>query len=87
MTLDGKVATQTGDSKWISGESTRALAHRWRATVDAVVVGIGTALADDPQLTARVEGVPHQPRAGRLRLDGAPAAGLQARRARRPSCR
>jgi diaminohydroxyphosphoribosylaminopyrimidine deaminase/5-amino-6-(5-phosphoribosylamino)uracil reductase len=53
MTLDGKVATRTGDSKWISSEASRALAHRWRASVDAVVVGIGTALADDPQLTAR----------------------------------
>jgi len=58
MTLDGKVATRTGDSKWISGEASRELAHRWRASVDAVVVGIGTALADDPQLTARPEGVP-----------------------------
>jgi diaminohydroxyphosphoribosylaminopyrimidine deaminase/5-amino-6-(5-phosphoribosylamino)uracil reductase len=56
MTLDGKVATRTGDSKWISGEDSRELAHRWRASVDAVVVGIGTALADDPQLTARPEG-------------------------------
>src|ERR1700724_4652305 len=45
MTLDGKVATRTGDSKWISGEDSRALAHRSRASVDAVVVGIGTALA------------------------------------------
>ncbi|MCW3004207.1 MAG: ribD [Conexibacter sp.] len=53
MTLDGKVATRTGDSKWISSEASRALAHRWRASVDAVVVDIGTALADDPQLTAR----------------------------------
>jgi len=57
MTLDGKVATRTGDSKWISGEASRELAHRWRASVDAVVVGIGTALADDPQLTARPEGM------------------------------
>jgi diaminohydroxyphosphoribosylaminopyrimidine deaminase / 5-amino-6-(5-phosphoribosylamino)uracil reductase len=57
MTLDGKVATRTGDSKWISGEDSRNLAHRWRASVDAVVVGIGTALADDPQLTARPEGL------------------------------
>jgi diaminohydroxyphosphoribosylaminopyrimidine deaminase/5-amino-6-(5-phosphoribosylamino)uracil reductase len=62
MTLDGKVATPTGDSKWISGDSSRELAHRWRATVDAVAVGIGTALADDPQLTARVVGVHRQPR-------------------------
>src|SRR5436190_10242103 len=76
MTLDGKVATRTGDSKWISGELSRARAHRWRAESDAVAVGIGTALADDPLLTARVEGVPRQPRRvifdaeARLPLDG-----------------
>jgi diaminohydroxyphosphoribosylaminopyrimidine deaminase/5-amino-6-(5-phosphoribosylamino)uracil reductase len=62
MTLDGKVATRTGDSKWISGVDSRELAHRWRASVDAVVVGIGTALADDPQLTARIDHVVRQPR-------------------------
>jgi diaminohydroxyphosphoribosylaminopyrimidine deaminase/5-amino-6-(5-phosphoribosylamino)uracil reductase len=62
MTLDGKVATRTGDSQWISDSSSRARAHRWRASVDAVAVGIGTALADDPQLTARVDGVCQQPR-------------------------
>lgn len=62
MTLDGKVATATGDSKWISSEGSRELAHLWRSTVDAVVVGIGTALADDPQLTARIGGVTRQPR-------------------------
>ena len=62
MTLDGKVATRTGDSKWISGEDSRRLSHHWRAEVDAVVVGIGTALTDDPQLTARIEGVTRQPR-------------------------
>ncbi len=61
MTLDGKVATRTGDSQWISGEDSRQLAHRWRAAVDAVVVGIGTALADDPQLTARPDGLPAEP--------------------------
>jgi diaminohydroxyphosphoribosylaminopyrimidine deaminase/5-amino-6-(5-phosphoribosylamino)uracil reductase len=61
MTLDGKVATRAGDSQWISGDASRALAHRWRASVDAVVVGIGTALADDPQLTARPEGTPFDP--------------------------
>jgi diaminohydroxyphosphoribosylaminopyrimidine deaminase / 5-amino-6-(5-phosphoribosylamino)uracil reductase len=62
MTLDGKVATRTGDSKWISNELSRARAHRWRAESDAVAVGIGTALADDPQLTARIPGVHRQPR-------------------------
>jgi diaminohydroxyphosphoribosylaminopyrimidine deaminase/5-amino-6-(5-phosphoribosylamino)uracil reductase len=68
MSLDGKVATRNGDSKWISGESSRALAHEWRSRSDAVAVGIGTALADDPQLTARIGGsdsedlAEHQPR-------------------------
>jgi diaminohydroxyphosphoribosylaminopyrimidine deaminase/5-amino-6-(5-phosphoribosylamino)uracil reductase len=61
MTLDGKVATRTGDSQWISGEHSREMAHRWRASVDAVVVGIGTALADDPRLTARPDGLPAEP--------------------------
>jgi diaminohydroxyphosphoribosylaminopyrimidine deaminase/5-amino-6-(5-phosphoribosylamino)uracil reductase len=62
MTLDGKVATRAGDSKWISSGSSRELGHRWRADCDAVVVGIGTALADDPQLTARIPDVARQPR-------------------------
>jgi diaminohydroxyphosphoribosylaminopyrimidine deaminase/5-amino-6-(5-phosphoribosylamino)uracil reductase len=62
MTLDGKVATHGGDSKWISGEQSRLRAHYWRAECDAVAVGIGTALADDPMLTARIEGVQRQPR-------------------------
>jgi diaminohydroxyphosphoribosylaminopyrimidine deaminase / 5-amino-6-(5-phosphoribosylamino)uracil reductase len=62
MTLDGKVATVRGDSQWISGEASRARAHRWRAESDAVAVGIGTALLDDPRLTARIDGVARQPR-------------------------
>jgi diaminohydroxyphosphoribosylaminopyrimidine deaminase/5-amino-6-(5-phosphoribosylamino)uracil reductase len=61
MSLDGKVATQTGDSKWISNEASRELVHRWRGEVDAICIGIGTALADDPLLTARIEGVMRQP--------------------------
>lgn len=51
--LDGRVATAGGDSKWISGESSRSLVHRWRAEADAICVGIGTVLSDDPLLTAR----------------------------------
>jgi diaminohydroxyphosphoribosylaminopyrimidine deaminase/5-amino-6-(5-phosphoribosylamino)uracil reductase len=62
MTLDGRVATAGGDSKWISSAASRALAHHWRAECDAVAIGIGTALTDDPQLTARVKGVHRQPR-------------------------
>jgi diaminohydroxyphosphoribosylaminopyrimidine deaminase/5-amino-6-(5-phosphoribosylamino)uracil reductase len=61
MTLDGKVATSSGDSKWISGPESRARVHRWRSELDAVAVGIGTATADDPELTARVEAVHRQP--------------------------
>jgi diaminohydroxyphosphoribosylaminopyrimidine deaminase/5-amino-6-(5-phosphoribosylamino)uracil reductase len=62
MTLDGKVATRSGDSKWISSPASRERGHQWRAQCDAVVVGIGTALADDPQLTARIRGADSQPR-------------------------
>ncbi len=62
MTLDGKVATASGDSKWISSEASRERAHRWREEADAVAVGIGTALADDPLLTARAPGAVRQPR-------------------------
>ena len=53
MSLDGKIATRTGDSKWISGEKARRAVHRLRATSDAIMVGINTVLADDPRLTAR----------------------------------
>lgn len=56
MTLDGKIATHTGDSQWISGEASRAVVHRFRGQVDAIIVGRGTADADDPLLTARPPG-------------------------------
>jgi len=53
MSLDGQTTTRPGDSPWISGERSRELVHRWRAESDAIAVGIGTVLADDPLLTAR----------------------------------
>jgi diaminohydroxyphosphoribosylaminopyrimidine deaminase/5-amino-6-(5-phosphoribosylamino)uracil reductase len=54
MSLDGQTSTGSADSPWISGDSSRAMVHRWRAESDAIAVGIGTVLADDPLLTARL---------------------------------
>jgi diaminohydroxyphosphoribosylaminopyrimidine deaminase/5-amino-6-(5-phosphoribosylamino)uracil reductase len=54
--LDGKIATSSGDSHWISGEESRKIVHRLRNQVDAVLVGSGTVIADDPKLTCRIAG-------------------------------
>ena len=72
-TIDGKIATKDGISKWITGKEARALGHQFRSMHDAVMVGSGTAIADNPQLTSRLSGVANKDRPrivvdGRLRL-------------------
>lgn len=57
-TLDGRIATRTGESKWITGEVARNDVHMWRRLFPAIAVGAGTVITDDPSLTARVEGAP-----------------------------
>jgi diaminohydroxyphosphoribosylaminopyrimidine deaminase/5-amino-6-(5-phosphoribosylamino)uracil reductase len=70
MTLDGKMATRAGDSKWITGERARVCARTLRRSHDVVMVGIGTVLADDPLLTARdARGRPHRCQPVRVVVD------------------
>ncbi len=56
LSLDGRIAAASGDSQWISSPASRALVHRWRSEADAVMVGAGTVLADNPRLTCRIAG-------------------------------
>ncbi len=71
VSLDGFTATSAGDSKWISSAGSRALVHVWRHEADAVAIGIATALADDPLLTARDPGVPDPRQPARVVFDSA----------------
>lgn len=66
--LDGRIATATGESRWITGDQSREQVHRLRAEHDAVVVGVETALADDPELTVRLPDC-HGPQPARVVLD------------------
>ncbi len=76
MSLDGRVATAAGESRWISSEASRGIVHQLRGRMDGILCGIGTALADDPLLTARPAG-PRQPL--RIVLDGTARLPLESR--------
>ena len=78
--LDGKIATRTGDSQWISGKEAREKSHELRGQVDAILVGAGTVIADDPQLTARHhDGTPKPRQPLRIALDSSGRIPLTAR--------
>ncbi len=80
MTLDGRTASRTGDSRWISGEQSRLIVHRLRGRVDAILVGTGTLRTDDPSLTVRLPAGEEQARTPlRVALDGRAEISMQSR--------
>ncbi len=78
MTLDGRIATHTGHSRWISNEESRRHVHHLRAQVDGIIVGIGTIIADNPQLNIRLDGY-EGPQPRRIIVDGSLRIPLQAK--------
>ena len=76
--LDGRIATASGESRWITGEAARQTVHRLRTQHDAVVIGVDTALADDPELTVRLDGYAG-PQPARVVLDSRQRLGLHAK--------
>ena len=85
MSLDGKIATRTGDSKWITSEASRRYVHSLRAQSDAIMAGIGTVLADDPRLTARdAEGTPLPGQPLRVIIDSSGRLPLDSKLLRQP---
>ena len=85
MSLDGKIATRTGDSRWITSEESRQYVHELRARSDAIMAGIGTVIADDPQLTARgPDGTPYPRQPLRVIVDSSGRLPLGATLLRQP---
>ncbi len=85
MSLDGKIATRTGESKWITGDESRRYVHELRARSDAIMAGIGTVIADDPQLTARrPDGTPQPSQPLRVVVDSSGRLPLKSLLLRQP---
>jgi diaminohydroxyphosphoribosylaminopyrimidine deaminase/5-amino-6-(5-phosphoribosylamino)uracil reductase len=83
-TLDGKIAAASGDSRWVAGDEARAWAHNFRTTIDAIMCGVNNVLLDDPQLTARPNGVEAKRQPLRIVADSRGRTPLDAKVLRRP---